>query len=107
VSLGGVGEGGELLEAVGERAAEAGEAVAEGGDGVVLADIKVRADFFGGVDLVIEVGDEGRDGLLEVDVVLPEGVVGVEEEGLAGGFAGGVGKERHRNMVADRGGVPI
>jgi hypothetical protein len=40
------------------------------------------------VDAVIEVGDEGGDGALEVDVVLPEGVIGVDEEGLAVGAAG-------------------
>ena len=42
------------------------------------------ADLFGGMDAVIEVGDEAGDGALEVDVVLPEGVVGVDEQGLIG-----------------------
>jgi hypothetical protein len=36
------------------------------------------------VDAVIEVGDEAGDGALEVDVVFPEGVVGVDEQGLPG-----------------------
>ena len=38
---------------------------------------------------MVEVGDERGDGALEVDVVLPESVVGVEEEGLAGGSCAG------------------
>jgi hypothetical protein len=44
----------------------------------------VAADLFGGVDAVIEVGDEAGDGALEVDVVFPQGVVGVDEQGLIG-----------------------
>jgi hypothetical protein len=42
------------------------------------------ADFGGRVLVVIQIADEGGDGALEVDVVFPEGVVGVDEEGLAG-----------------------
>ena len=80
---------GELLEAGDEGFAEALEAVALGLDGGVLDAVEVLADFFGGVDAVVEVGDERSDGALEVDVVLPERVVGVEEEGLAGGEAWG------------------
>src|SRR5664279_697652 len=34
--------------------------------------------------MMIEVGDERRDGALEVDVVLPERVVCVDEQGLSG-----------------------
>ena len=45
------------------------------------------ADFLGRVDAVVEVGDERGDGALEVDVVLPQRVVGVEEQGLVGGVA--------------------
>ena len=40
--------------------------------------------------MVIEVADERGDGALEVDVVFPEGVVGINEEGLAGGEVGHV-----------------
>jgi hypothetical protein len=47
----------------------------------------VAANLFGRVDTVVEVGDEAGDGPLEVDVVLPEGVIGVDEEGLVGGTA--------------------
>jgi hypothetical protein len=42
---------------------------------------------------VIEVGDEAGDGALEVDVVLPEGVVGVDEQGLVGRSADGLAWE--------------
>ena len=48
------------------------------------------ADFGGGVLVVIEIADEGGDGAFEVDVVFPEGVVGVDEEGLAGREVGHV-----------------
>jgi len=80
---------GELLEAGDERAAEAMQAVAVGEDGRVLDTVEVAADLFGGVDAVIEVGDEAGDGALEVDVVLPEGVVCVDEQGLIGRAAEG------------------
>ena len=79
VLLGGKRRIGELLEAVDEGAAEALQTVAVGRDGGVLAVVQVLADFLGSVDAVVEVGDERSDGPLEVDVVLPEGVVCVEE----------------------------
>ena len=37
---------------------------------------------------MIEVADECSDGAFEVDVVLPEGVVGIDEERLVGGKLG-------------------
>ena len=84
----GDGLGAEALKAVDERTGEAGEAVAVGEDGFALAGVEGLADFGGGVLVVIEIADEGGDGALEVDVVFPEGVVGVDEEGLAGGKLG-------------------
>ena len=93
VALGGDGGCGELLEAGDEGSAKGADAVAVLGCGEALDGVEVLADFFGGVDAVVEVGDEGGDGSLEVDVVLPEGVVGVDEEGLVGvrwGLWGGV-----------------
>jgi len=51
-------------------------------DGGTLAEVEVLANFFVGVDTMIEIGDEGGDGALKVDVVLPERVVGVEEKCL-------------------------
>ena len=38
-------------------------------------------------DAMIEVGDEAGNRTFEVDVVLPEGIVGVDEQGLVGGTA--------------------
>ena len=69
---------------------EAGEAVAVGEDGFALDGVEGLADFGGGVLVVVEIADERGDGALEVDVVFPEGVVGVDEEGLAGGELGHV-----------------
>jgi hypothetical protein len=83
VLLRGDGLVGELLEAGDQRLAEALEAVAVGLDGGVLDVVEVLADLLGRVHAVVEVGDERGDGALEVDVVLPQRVVGVEEQGLA------------------------
>ena len=79
------GFGGKLLEAGDERAAEALHAVPMLLDGVALDRIKVPANLFPRVDTVVEIGDEGGDSALEVDVVLPQGVVGVEKQGVPGG----------------------
>ena len=97
----------ELLEAIDERAAEALEAVAVGGDGGVLALIKVVADLCGGVDAMVKVGDEGGDGALEVDVVFPERVVGVEQQSLGCGAAVGMGGGGHGNSIGQRGRGPV
>ena len=88
VLLGGEGLVGELLEAGDEGLAEAVETVALRGDGGVLDAVEVAADLGGAVNAVVEVGDEGGDGALEVDVVLPERVVGVDEERLSCRLAG-------------------
>jgi hypothetical protein len=40
-------------------------------------------DFSGCMLMMIKIGDEARDGVLEVDVVLPQRVVGVDEKSLA------------------------
>lgn len=90
VLLGGEGDVGELLEAGDEGVAEAVEAVAVGECGGVLDTIQVAADLFGGVDSVIEIGDEAGNGALEVDVVFPERVVGINEQGLVGPSAEGL-----------------
>jgi hypothetical protein len=58
------------------------QAVAVGLDGGVFDAVEMAADFFGCVDAVIEVRDKAGNGALEIDVVLPEGVVGVDEQGL-------------------------
>lgn len=99
VAIGGDGAGGELLEAGDEGVAKALKAIAALGDGLALDGVEVFANLSGGVDAVVEVGDEGGDGALEVDVVLPEGVVGVEEEGLSEGTA--LGKAGHSRSYSD------
>jgi hypothetical protein len=89
---------GEPFETGDERASEAVEAIAVTEDGVVLDAIEMAANLFGGVDAMVEVGDEAGDCPLEVDVVLPEGVVGVDEEGLAG-RAGDGGEVVHMPII--------
>lgn len=70
------------------------EAVAVRANGGVLDLIEMAPNLFVSVNAVVEVGDEAGDGALEVDVVLPEGVVCVDEQGLGGwdaeGLRGGV-----------------
>jgi hypothetical protein len=70
------------------------ETVALRGNGGVLYAVEVAADLFIAVDAVIEVGDKRGYGAFEVDVVFPERVVGVYEEGLScrvtGGFEVGI-----------------
>jgi len=46
--------------------------------------VQMVANLLVRVSPVVEVGDERRDGALEVNVVLPQRVVGVEEQGLPG-----------------------
>jgi len=46
--------------------------------------VQVFADFVGSVNAVIQIGDEGTDRTFEVDVVFPQGIVGVEEQRLTG-----------------------
>lgn len=62
---------GELLETGDEGAAEAMQTVAMGHDIGSFNAVETLADLLGVVDMMIEIGDEGGDGLLEVDVVLP------------------------------------
>lgn len=71
VALGGDGLVRKLLEAGDEGATEAGEAVSMLRDGGALAEIEVLADFFAGVDAMVQVADKGGDGSLKVDVVFP------------------------------------
>ena len=87
---------GELLEACDEGSAKAVESVAVGFDGCVLDAVEVTADLFRGVDAVVEVGDEAGDGALEVDVVLPKRVVGVDKQGLVGWVAKGLTRRCER-----------
>ena len=85
----------ELLEAIDERAAEAVNAIAIRCNGPSLAMIEVLADLFGRVDTMVQVGDEGGDRLLKVDVVFPERIVGIEQERLVG-VSGNIRMDRQR-----------
>ena len=69
--VGGGGAAGQVFEAADERTAEALEAVAVFGDGLALDGVEMLADFFGGVGTMVEEGDEGADGALEIDVIFP------------------------------------
>ena len=75
------------------------KSVAVGPDGVVFDLIEVASHLFGCVDAMIEVGDEAGNRTLEVDVVLPEGIVGVDEEGLVGGAASDLIGGVHRLII--------
>ena len=74
-----------------------------GADGGVLDVIEMFTDLLGGVSAVVEVGDEAGDGALEVDIVFPEGVVGVNKQGLgsleAGLEFGWLGIEDHGLII--------
>jgi hypothetical protein len=51
-------------------------------DAFALDVIKDFADLFGREFVMIQEFDKARNGALEVDIVLPESVVGVDEESL-------------------------
>ncbi len=57
--------------------------IAVGENSRVFDAVEMAADLLGGVDAVIEVRDEAGDRALEVDVVLPQSVVGVDQQSLA------------------------
>jgi len=67
----GDGSVGELLEAIDQRSPETAEAIAVSRDRRVLAVIEVFTNLLRRVDAMIEVGDESRNGALEVNIVLP------------------------------------
>ena len=75
------------------------KSVAVGTDGVMLDLIEMASHLLGCVDAMIEVGDEAGNRPLEVDVVLPEGVVGVDEQGLVGGAASDLIGGVHRLII--------
>jgi hypothetical protein len=80
--------------------AKAVESVTARSDGSVLAAIEMFANLLGCVDPMIEVGDEGGDGAFKVNVVLPERVVGVDEEGLAGWMTSDLRGSVHRTIIS-------
>ena len=97
--LGG-GCAGELFKAADEREAKAFGAVAALGHGAAFDAVEVFTDLGGGVLGMVKKGDERGDRSLEEDVVFPEGVVGVEEQGLRVGLVEeGVLRGRHAGIV--------
>ena len=81
----------KLLEALDQRQGEAVHAVAVLADVFALHVVEHFAHLVGRVLVMVQEGDEVGDGALEVDVVLPERVVGVDEQVLAGRVAMGGG----------------
>jgi len=75
---------GELLETVNQRSVEAGQSVPVFRDCCVLAGVENLSNLFVCVDPVVKIRDECCDGAFKVNVVFPEGIVGIEEEGLLG-----------------------
>ena len=86
---------GELLEAGDERVTKTVESVAASGDGGVFDMVETLANLLGAVDTVIKVGDEGGDGPLKVDIVLPQRVVRINQQSLVGGVASEFGFAGH------------
>src|SRR5215469_11010022 len=82
---------GQLLEGVDERVSEAVQSVSMLDDAFALDVVQNFAHLFGSEPMMIQERNKPADGALEVDVVLPERVVGVDEESLS---AIGCGIER-------------
>ena len=78
---------GKLLETGDQRMTKAVETVTVIADGRVFDAIEVFSDLFRCVNAMVEIGDETGDSPLEVDIVLPQGIVGVEEQCLRRGAA--------------------
>lgn len=57
--------------------------------------VETLADLLRAVDAMIEIGDEGGDGPLKVDIVLPQRVVCIDQQSLVGGAANGLGFAGH------------
>src|ERR1017187_9078083 len=75
---------GESLEADPQRVSEAVHAITVLPNVLALDFVKCVANFVRRVLMVIQKGDEIGDRPLEVDVVLPERVIGVDEQVLVG-----------------------
>ena len=74
--------GAQAYEGIDQGVSEAVETVSVLDDAFALDIIEDFANMIGSELVVIEEFDEASDGALEVDVVLPERVVGVDEESL-------------------------
>ena len=96
------GSVGELFEAVDERATETVEPVAVGRNRGVFAVVKMLANLLGRVDTMVEIRDERCDSAFEIDVVFPQRVVCVDEQGLVGGAAVGLLEVAHIPIIEGR-----
>jgi hypothetical protein len=93
------GDVAELFEAGDQRPAEAVKAVTVGADSVVFNSVEVAPDLFRGMNAMIKVGDEAGDGTLEVDIVLPKSVVGINQQGLVTRMADDWGRRVHTLII--------
>ena len=85
----------EPLEAVYQGACKARQAVAVREDGLPLNGVQRLAHIGGRVLVVIKVADECGDCALEVNIVLPQRIVGVNEQRLTSG------KFRHKSYISE------
>jgi len=76
--------GTQALEAVDERRGEARKPVAVREDGLALHCVQRQPHFAGRVLFVVQESDEGCNGALKIDIIFPEGVVGIDEKRLPG-----------------------
>ena len=95
----------QLLEAGHQGPAKAVQPIAVGENRGVLDAVEMTANLLCGMDAVIKVGDEAGDCALEVDIVFPEGVVGVDQQCLARvenglGGLGGLVWHGHRLIIS-------
>src|SRR5271168_865800 len=74
----------EVLESAEQRMREAVQAVAMRDDALTLDLVEHSPHLFGRELVMIEKRSEVGDGLLKVNIVFPERVIGVDEEGLGG-----------------------
>jgi hypothetical protein len=86
----------QTLEAHDEGLPETGEPVSIGQGGFTLHLIQFFANLFTRVFVMIQVGDEGCNGALKIDIIFPEGVVGIDEKRLPGRVS--LKLSRHRSL---------
>ncbi len=82
VQLGRDRDDAQALKRIDQRMRKAVQAVSVLYDAFALHIVEHLAHLLGRELVMIEERDEAGDGALEIDVVLPERVVGVDEEGL-------------------------
>lgn len=51
-------------------------------DGFMLHPVEMAAHLLGRVDTVVQMGDKIGDRLLKINVVFPEGIIGIDEQSL-------------------------